>query len=101
MTKKRKRTHFEQGQQYGHLAIVIPEAKYRVVIADPTWTYVAPANPGAYVAAALMPWVSAAQRNSIVAQHKIEEPDYADYLGVKKRARNSFCMEWVTTLSPH
>ncbi len=57
-----KSKHFAQGERYGHLAIVIPEAKYRVVIANPTWMYAAPADPGAYAAAALVAGVSAAQR---------------------------------------
>ena len=58
-----KSTHFAQGQRYGHLAIVIPEAKYRVVITDATWVYAAPADPGAYAAGALVAGVSAAQRD--------------------------------------
>ncbi len=44
-----KSTHFAEGQQYGYLACVIPEEKYRIVIEDPFWVYVAPVNPGAYV----------------------------------------------------
>jgi hypothetical protein len=35
-----KSTHFDEGQQYGYLACVIPEEKYRVVISNATWTYV-------------------------------------------------------------
>jgi hypothetical protein len=56
-----KSTHFNEGQQYGYLACVIPEEKYRVVIANATWTYVALINPGAYAATALGAGVSAAQ----------------------------------------
>jgi hypothetical protein len=37
-----KSTHFNEGQRYGYPACVIPEEKYRVVIANATWTYVAP-----------------------------------------------------------
>ncbi len=56
-----KSTHFDEGQQFGYLACVIPEEKYRVVIANATWTYAAPINLGAYVATALGAGVSAAQ----------------------------------------
>jgi hypothetical protein len=31
-----KSTHFNEGQWYGFLATVIPEAKYRIVIKDPS-----------------------------------------------------------------
>ena len=82
-----KSKHFAQGERYGHLAIVIPEAKYRVVIADPTWVYAAPADPGAYAAAALVAGVSAAQRDNIVAQHKVQERSYADYLGAQEAGK--------------
>jgi hypothetical protein len=56
-----KSTHFNEGQQYGDLVCVIPEDKYRVVIANATWTYMALINPGAYAATALGAGVSAAQ----------------------------------------
>ncbi len=48
-----KTHHYEQGQKYGHLASVIPESKYRLVIGDTTWVHGAPADPGAYSQAAL------------------------------------------------
>ncbi len=62
-----KSTHFVDGQRYGFLASVIPQEKYRIVISDPAWVYVAPANPGAYSAAALAAGVSAAQQEQLVA----------------------------------
>ena len=67
-----KSTHFNEGQQYGFLATVIPEAKYRIVINDPTWVYTAPGNPRVYAAAALGANVSTAQHKQIVARHKEE-----------------------------
>ena len=73
-----KSTHFNEGQQYGFLATVIPQAKYRIVINNPTWVYAAPGNPGAYAAAALSANVSAAQREQILAHHKEEQTLYAD-----------------------
>ncbi len=54
-----KSTHFVDGQRYGFLASVIPQEKYWIVISNPAWVYMAPANPGAYLAAALIAGVSA------------------------------------------
>jgi hypothetical protein len=55
-----KSTHFDEGQQYEYLACLIPEEKYRIVIADPAWVYATPVNPGAYAATALAAGVSMA-----------------------------------------
>jgi hypothetical protein len=65
-----KSTHFNKGQRYIYLACVIPEDKYRVVIANATWMYAAPINPGAYAATALRAGISATQQEQIVANHK-------------------------------
>ncbi len=78
-----KSTHFNEGQQYGYLACVIPEDKYRVVIANATWTYAAPINPGAYAATALGAGVSTTQREQIFANHKKDQTSYAEYLGAQ------------------
>jgi hypothetical protein len=75
-----KSTHFVDGQHYGFLASVIPQEKYRIVISNPAWVYMAPANPGAYSAAALVAGVSAAQQEQLVAQHKEEQTTYANHL---------------------
>ena len=50
-----KTHHYDQGQKYDHLASVIPEAKYRLVIVDPTWTHTVPTDSGAFSADALRP----------------------------------------------
>jgi len=84
---KLKSTHFAEGQGYGFLATVIPQEKYQIVISDAGWDYTAPANPGAYPAAALTPGVSAAQREQLVAQHKEEQTAYADYLGSQEAGK--------------
>ncbi len=72
-----KSTHFNEGQQYSFLAMVIPPAKYCIVI---RWVYAAPGNPGVYAAAALGANISLAQREQIVACHKEEQMLYPDYL---------------------
>jgi hypothetical protein len=82
-----KSTHFVDGQCYGFLASVIPQEKYRVVISDPAWVYVAPANPGAYSAAALVAGVRAAQQEQLVAQHKEAQTMYADYIGAQEAGK--------------
>jgi hypothetical protein len=82
-----KSTHFNKGQRYGFLAMVIPKAKYRIVINDPMWVYAAPGNPGAYAVAALGANVSAAQRKQIVARHKEEQTLYANHLGAQEAGK--------------
>jgi hypothetical protein len=82
-----KSTHFNEGQQYDYLACVIPENKYRVVIANATWTYAAPINLGTYAATALRAGISTAQREQIVTNHKDNQTSYAEYLGTQEAAK--------------
>jgi hypothetical protein len=82
-----KSTHFVDGQRYGFLASVIPQEKYRVVISNPAWVYVAPANPGAYSAAALVAGVSAAQQEQLIAQHKEAQTTYANSIGTQEAGK--------------
>ncbi len=84
---KLKSTHFEEGQRYLFLATVIPQEKYPIVISDAAWVYKAPANPGAYAAAALVAGVSAAQWEQLVVQHKEEQTAYANYLGLQEAGK--------------
>ena len=84
---KLKSTHFNEGQPYGFLATVIPQDKYHIVISDAAWVYAAPADPGAYAAAALAPGVSAAQQEQLVAQHKEEQTAYTNYLGAQEAGK--------------
>jgi hypothetical protein len=82
-----KSTHFVDRQRYGFLASVIPQEKYRVVISNPAWVYVAPANPGTYLAAALIAGVSAAQWEQLVVQHKEAQTTYANYIGAQEAGK--------------
>ncbi len=66
---------------------MIPQNKYRIVISNPAWVYVAPANPGAYSAAALIAGVSTAQQQQLVAQHKEAQTMYANYLGAQEAGK--------------
>ena len=82
-----KTHHYEQGQKYGHLASTIPETKYRLIIGDATWTHGVPDDPGAYSQAALTAGNAATQREQLVAEHKILQKSYNDYLGVKEAGK--------------
>jgi hypothetical protein len=82
-----KTHHFMEGQKYGHLASVIPQEKYRIVISDNAWTHAAPADPSAYLAVTLGVGNMAAQRKQFVAKHKVLQSSYANYLGVEEAGK--------------
>jgi hypothetical protein len=82
-----KTNHYTQGQKYSHLASAIPKSKYRLVIGNATWTHTVPTNPGAYSADALNAGNDAATREQFVAQHKIKQKSYRDYLNVKEAGK--------------
>jgi hypothetical protein len=82
-----KTHHYTEGQKYGHLASVIPQEKYRIVISNATWLHTAPVDPGAYSAAALGVGNAAAQREQFVAEHKQLQASYASYLGVEEAGK--------------
>ncbi len=82
-----KSTHFAEGEQYGYLACLIPEEKYRIIIADPTWVYAAPVNPGAYAATALAAGVSVAHQEQITTQHKEMQIACTKYLGAQESGK--------------
>ena len=82
-----KTHHYEDGQKYGHLASAIPEAKYQLVIANNTWTHTVPTDPGTYSANALATGNVASTREQFVAQHKIKQKSYRDYLSVEEAGK--------------
>ncbi len=84
-----KSAHSAKVEQYGYLACVIPEEKYRIVIADPTWVYAAPVNPGAYAATALAAGVSAAHQEQITMQRKETQTVYTEYLGTQEAGQGT------------
>ena len=79
-----KTHHYTQGQKYGHLASAIPKSKYRLFNGNATWTHTVPTNPGAYSADALNAGNAAAMREQFVAQHKIKQKSYRDYLNIEE-----------------
>jgi len=88
MVATTKTYSYPQGQIYGHVASIIPEAKYWILINDPTFVYTTVVDPGAYDQAALAAGASAAQREQIVANHKRLQTDYQSYLTVQQVAKD-------------
>jgi hypothetical protein len=82
-----KTHHYTQGQKYSHLASAIPKSKYRLVIGNATWTHTVPNDPGAYSADALSSGNVAATCKQFVAQHKIKQKSYRDYLNAKEAGK--------------
>ncbi len=80
-------THFSKVEQYRYLTCVIPEEKYCIDIADPTWVYMALVKAGAYTAAALAAGVSTAHQEQITAQHKQTQTAYTKYLGAQEAGK--------------
>jgi hypothetical protein len=82
-----KTHHYKQGQKYGHLASAVPEPKYRLIIGDAAWAHTMPGNPGAYSQAALGIGNSAALQEQHMAEYKILQKSYNDYLGVDEAGK--------------
>ncbi len=82
-----KAHHYNQGQKYSHLASAIPKAKYWLIIVDPTWTHTVSTNPGVYSADPLTAGNAAATREQYVAQHKVKQKSYNDYLSVEEAGK--------------
>jgi hypothetical protein len=82
-----KTHHYTQGQKYGHLASAIPKSKYRLIIGNITWTHTVPTDSGAYSADALNAGNVAATRKQFVAQHKIKQKSYMDYLNIEEAGK--------------
>jgi hypothetical protein len=80
-------THFSKGQQCRYHRCIIPEEKYRIVIADPVWVYAAPVNPGTYSAAAIAAGVRVAKQEQIVTQHKETQTAHTKYLRAQEAGK--------------
>jgi hypothetical protein len=60
---------YKQGQVYGHIACIIPQAKYCTLINDAQRAQVAPVDPGAYSIDALNAGNSTAVEKQYTANH--------------------------------
>ena len=79
-----KMHHYKDGQKYGHLASIIPQEKYRIIINDNAWIHTVPTDPSAYSSDALSVGNAAAQLEQFVAEHKILQSSYANYLSMEE-----------------
>jgi hypothetical protein len=60
---------------------------YRLVIGNATLTHAVPTDPGAYSTDAFNATNAAAMRKQFVAQHKIKQKSYRDYLNIKEAGK--------------
>ena len=93
------KTHsYTQGQKYGHIADIITQDKYRILISEATWVHAPPADPGSYSTGAMVPGISASLREQEVAEHKRLQIDYANYLIVQEAMKD--IIEYAVGNSP-
>ena len=93
------KTHsYTQGQKYGHIADIITESKYRILINNATWVHVPPVDPGVYAQAELAARESAAVREQYVTYHKILQDNNKKYLVVKEVMKD--IIEYAVGSSP-
>jgi len=77
-----KSGHFHQGEIFGHLPMVIKEAKMRQILVDPTYVYAEQADPGAYDPAAVAAGINAAQQAQMEGEHRKNQETYEEGIGV-------------------
>lgn len=75
--------NFREGRKYGHLAMLLTEAKYRDVINNPQWAYDEPTNQGAYNPMAVNT-INAAQKEQMITTHNCKNESSKTYLGVEE-----------------
>jgi hypothetical protein len=80
--------HYTQGQKYSHLASAIPESKYRLVTGNATSTHRVSTDPGAYSTDALNSGNAVAKRKQFVAQHKIKQKSYREYMSIEEAGKD-------------
>jgi hypothetical protein len=69
-----KMHHYMEGQQYGHLASIIPQEKYWIIISNNAWTHAAPANPSAYSQPPLVWAMRQRNANSLLPSSRSSNP---------------------------
>ncbi len=65
--------------------------KYRLIIGDPAWAHDVPTDPGAYSQVALTAGNTAAQREQLVAEHKILQKTTMITWALKMQEKSEFC----------
>ena len=71
-----KSGHFPQGEIFGHLPMLIKEAKMRQILVDPTYIYAEQVDPGVYDPAAVAAGINAAQRAQMEGKHRKNQETY-------------------------
>ena len=84
---KHKAYHFTRGTDFGHLAVIFTENKYRDAIGDQTFVYADPTDQGAYDTNAGNN-TNAAQQAQEEAKYKRKNVRYEVYLGVAEACRD-------------
>ena len=79
---------YKQVQVYGHIACIIPQAKYRTLISNLAWNETAPVDPRAYSTNALNAGNATAVLEQYIANHKRNQQDYISYLAVQDALKN-------------
>ena len=87
MLTKHKAYKFTRGTDFGHLAVILTEDKYRDAINDQTFVYAAPTDQGAYDPNAGNN-MNASQRAQEEAEHRRKNMSYEVYLGVEEACRD-------------
>ena len=82
-----KAYHFIRGTDFGHLAVILTEEKYRDAINDQIFVYAAPTDHGAYNNNSGNN-MNATQRVQEEAEHRRKNVRYEVYLGVAEACRN-------------
>ncbi|KAL7478346.1 LOW QUALITY PROTEIN: hypothetical protein ACHAW6_006995, partial [Cyclotella cf. meneghiniana] len=72
---------FQGGDDYGHMCLVLGEAKYRTLIGDETWTYLVPEKPGAFDTTITSAAGEILRRRKI-AEHERKIEEYETFRGV-------------------
>jgi hypothetical protein len=84
-----KTTRFPQGNKYGHLVMIVGEAKYRNIIDDQAFTFETPTDGGAYDTVNIKEDIAknAASKALAEANHKRKQREYYQWTAVESAAR--------------
>jgi len=81
-----KTTLFQDGNKYGHLAIIVAEDEYRLIINNRVWFYAEPQHPG-YYDASIDANTTEHEAKKKEAEHKEKLRLYQVFLGVEQALR--------------
>jgi len=76
----------DQGNKYGHLAVIVPEDDYKEIIKNRRWSYQEPVHPG-YYDATITANTTEVEAKAKEAEHKEKLRLYQVFLGVEQALR--------------